>query len=610
MQSVFELLLNVSLLAKTVSADAEHIDFFLNQLEDPENYRPLKSLTDQHDREMYCDPRDGHWQQRFFCKPREHHIIAERKDAHYKKKFTWSGHPKNTQYTKKTSVTLLPPHAKMQFYQPKASHKNAIGFLFHINRCDLKDKKYIFPKMANTDKRWWLYNSQTKHLIQKSISLETLRKQLCNASKNNQILPPNELLVGLSRAALVGIFSPVDSRASRLQALIAQQKIQKRFKINLPIFVITINGMHVYSERRQKDDILESEILNDHLFLELLTHCDPILLETKSTPSFQLENLFKKDSGTSKHILSFLTLPELALLSQTNNFMRSLLNDNSNAFLWHNLVSKKTIIKDNLSNKHDIGLYYEIILRPGGLSLENFARTSQNRSYRIMQSQFFSQRLPSAERRLRSIFRSNFQKIIEAFLGFFIGLFIGLVMTVPLAILALLRTIGFLGIIGFFFKTSLARSLLGTTVFPLFSLCKSSWYGAMFGWKYGLRQLNYLIDGLGIFHLELYHGTKENGSHDPWECLTSYEQSIAYSEDTDIWKFFEMEHGLKTIAEIAIEIHAQKPRSLMYLAPQVISYDPIASSTETVRAPFDAKIMAAENNFEKSSEETSISPRM
>lgn len=563
MEHVFELLRNVSLLAKTVSADPEHVDFVLNQLEDPENFRPLKKLAYGHDRAMYHDPRSdlNQWQMRFFSRPREHHIIWRGNG-----KITRFGHPKDTLYTKKTSVTLLPPHAKIKFYQP--AHKNAVGFLLDINACNLKNEKYIFSHMSNTDERWWIYHPQKTHLIQKSISLKTLQIQLIDSASRDQMLHPNELLVGLSLNALVGIFSPSDTRESRFLSLIIKQKIRKKFNRDLPIFIINQNGIRIYSERRQKEDILESKLLNDPLFSEFKIYADPLFFDEKLSSAFPLEQLYKRDFWVTYHIPSFLSLSELALLSQTNKAMRFLLNGRDGVFLWRDALSKKIIMEYKLNNKHDLGLYYEKACVAPGESLEVFARRNPQYAYRIMQSQFFSKQLPSAQRR-QSNFRSNPKKIIDGLLGFFVGFGIGLVMTAFFMIQSLFRVIGFLFVIGTcYFRTSLTRSLLGATVFPFLSLGKSFWYGAMFGWKYGLRELSCLKDGLLMFHTELYCGTFSS-DHDPWSCLVPDEETIAYDSNTDLSKIFEKNYRLKTIAEIAIDVHAQKPESLMYQAPYV-----------------------------------------
>ena len=99
----------------------------------------------------------------------------------------------------------------------------------------------------------------------------------------------------------------------------------------------------------------------------------------------------------------------------------------------------------------------------------------------------------------------------------------------------------------------------------------------MFGWKYGLGRLDYLLESLLLFHFGLYYGA-HRGAHDPWSCCVHHEEVIGYAS-TDLKGLFEQTTHLKTIAEIAIDVHAQKPESLTYQAPYVENQTALTACT-------------------------------
>ena len=140
--SIIQLMQKTELFAKTICSpigNNESWDLLISQLKDPERNRHLKNYDDERiDRTQYYDTKKGEWTSRF--------IKQER------------GLPKNARFTKKTSVSFLPPDGKMSLFLPGKSElvDSMLCLLWDSNECDLKDEKFIFSENANTHSRWWL----------------------------------------------------------------------------------------------------------------------------------------------------------------------------------------------------------------------------------------------------------------------------------------------------------------------------------------------------------------------------------------------------------------------------------------------------------------------
>src|SRR5689334_15894418 len=88
---------------KIVSADpasSRCLDFFLEQLANPQTKRPVKRLNNHHRHRLF-NPKTGQW---------DYRAVEDDKRGAAKP---------HKQHTKKTSVTLLPTDGKINLFKPK-----------------------------------------------------------------------------------------------------------------------------------------------------------------------------------------------------------------------------------------------------------------------------------------------------------------------------------------------------------------------------------------------------------------------------------------------------------------------------------------------------------
>lgn len=233
--------------ASSSSAKIDAWGGIISSLNMPESKRYVKPLLYDVDREKYVNPR----------------LLneAEVKDP---TKIEWidrkvnsvRGLPKQVgwRFTKKMSTSLLPSNGKMYYYQD-LTVKHAVGLLFDIEQCDLKDEKYIWSDSGLTDYRWWL-KSDEHHTRRKSISLNELRLFLHGYAARNEIPIHNEILACLSKDALQAVFAKSDNLIDRLNALKVQIKLHKELGRELPILIIDPEKTpRIYSTEEQLADI-------------------------------------------------------------------------------------------------------------------------------------------------------------------------------------------------------------------------------------------------------------------------------------------------------------------------------------------------------------------
>jgi len=188
-------------------------------------------------------------------------------------------------------------------------------------------------------------------------------------------------------------------------------------------------------------------------------------------------------------VLSFLTVEDLVSMALVSKDLRKATNSD---FLWTNLGAKLAEAP-KITSKNDYGLQKELERR-WDHSVESFARSTPANAYRVMQSSHFSQQLPAEERMVTSHKpRSRVTQLLHGFAGFGLGLGIGLLRTFVSMLQAFGKILWMILSFGIFGpKTSLLRSLLGITLFPLVSLIKSAGWGSYCGWQYGLDKINKL----------------------------------------------------------------------------------------------------------------------
>ncbi|KAB8039899.1 hypothetical protein GCL60_06460 [Silvanigrella paludirubra] len=120
-----------------------------------------------------------------------------------------------------------------------------IGFIYNLHALKNKGWKYVFRQNAITDAKWWLgdHNSDRAQNGAYFIKIDQLRSNLLkNAKIKAKADLFNELLLGLSKNALLGLFIRQDENYSSLDErsifniIIGYLSIRYQLKLNLPIF--------------------------------------------------------------------------------------------------------------------------------------------------------------------------------------------------------------------------------------------------------------------------------------------------------------------------------------------------------------------------------------
>lgn len=196
--------------------EPESWKFLTDQLADPNKNRPIPRHTkiQNTQRANYWNPLTG---------KRTHRKLNPVRGA--PKKIGDPGYG----FTKKTAVTLLPRNGKIILF---SNSYDQLGLMFNLKYCHLKNEKYIWRENAASNYRNWLGGT----VCLRSIGLQALKNEL-RFTESAMVGPAhNELLIGLSKEALVGIVLPAAQKLqSRLNALRFQAYVQKKLQVKLPI---------------------------------------------------------------------------------------------------------------------------------------------------------------------------------------------------------------------------------------------------------------------------------------------------------------------------------------------------------------------------------------
>lgn len=177
---------------------------------------------------------------------------------------------RNYSHTLKTAVSLLPPTGMVSLYTEAA--EIVVGLIYDIQKCQIKDK-YIFSAHARTSGKWWRTpddesppmffelsaSSQLAMSAQENKMYRATVDMLKQLSKHG-VGGYNELLVGVSKESLVGVFYSLKGKEnqllSRLTARARQRLVYKQLAIELPIFAIG-QGIKEYTDQEIKQDLEE-----------------------------------------------------------------------------------------------------------------------------------------------------------------------------------------------------------------------------------------------------------------------------------------------------------------------------------------------------------------
>jgi ankyrin repeat protein len=217
--------------------ESKDFNFVVTQLMDPENTRPVKRLGATANRNKRYNPKTNTWE-------------TLQANLH-------RGEPKESKFTKKEAVSLLPYPPKIQFFH--YDKLEAIGLLFDVAKLDLKGEKYIWKSNALSNDRWWIDGNQGKHTMWPSVSLSELREYLKTEIAQGTAAH-SEQLFGLCKEALIAVFAHQDKLFTRINALRAQLLIQELLNIDLALLIVTEDGtVSEYPGCQQVDDLKKAQ---------------------------------------------------------------------------------------------------------------------------------------------------------------------------------------------------------------------------------------------------------------------------------------------------------------------------------------------------------------
>lgn len=195
--------------------------------------------------------------------------------------------------TNKTSVSLLPPDAKMAACFPHRS-----GLLFNSFLCQLKDE-YVFENDAMTGDQWWRYHIRkeewnTLSESQRENILESEKQRIQNArgvygsctfhelqnllrnKLQDEALPYNEILCSLTRESIAGIFCPAGSSPpvlfEQISAISKKIHLRKELLVDIPLFKrMGIKGLILFSKEEQLF-LIEQCLMDRNMLDQLIKH--------------------------------------------------------------------------------------------------------------------------------------------------------------------------------------------------------------------------------------------------------------------------------------------------------------------------------------------------
>lgn len=211
--------------------DQTSIAFVVNQLVDPSHNRPIKKLSENADRHYKWNTVSGNWEYRYTNSPR--------------------GKVKNTIYTKKTSMTLLPPNGKMNLF----NYNHGVILIFDRDACLLSDQ-YIFAENVLSNDRWWIWGN-SGIAPKRAIALDDLIKINYRNMNRDFVGSHNEILAKLTQSGFSGVAAPIDSLFCRLNTLRIGYFIKLRLHLPFIDFLIIAATVpaKIYDEHQQSADI-------------------------------------------------------------------------------------------------------------------------------------------------------------------------------------------------------------------------------------------------------------------------------------------------------------------------------------------------------------------
>ena len=179
------------------------------------------------------------------------------------------GRFKSTLYTKKTSMTLLPEHAKIATFRErkaadeKTKNEHRVGVLFNRFDCRLSgnsDRAYIYTSNGYTDTRNYIEGQGGDLCLNRATTIQKLRDiNHAYASRGIPVPDHNEILTRLSQKGMRAVFAREDNLSNRLNAIHKKFLVTDWLNKDVPIYVITPEkGRRNYTFDEQVQDIQEA----------------------------------------------------------------------------------------------------------------------------------------------------------------------------------------------------------------------------------------------------------------------------------------------------------------------------------------------------------------
>lgn len=206
--------------------DYDNIDFYLTQLLNPNQNRPSRSA--------------------YFFQNESHALPISLRKINLKTKKIHDHHPGQCRHTRhkgvefqhtlKTATSLLPPEPQYM----EVFDDDAIGFLWDIEACNIKNEKYVFAKNAITNDCFWFIDYSNQNNLEPISSLAAVRANNNKAVAEKNTLLWNEILACLPKRRIDAVFAAIDTPDARLRAwevMLYAKEILKLDK-DIPVLVI------------------------------------------------------------------------------------------------------------------------------------------------------------------------------------------------------------------------------------------------------------------------------------------------------------------------------------------------------------------------------------
>lgn len=236
------------LLRQNKVATVEYTEALVTEINDPENNRPFSPKTGLcfpfkekplwFDRNEIYNPKTGVWELRQTAAVR--------------------GATKSTPFTKKKSLHLV----KNKKFYGNYYELSPIYLMVELEKCHLKNQKYIFEKILDIREKWWIKPTAAyeqaaieshSHVDPEDMYLPLVEEislyrsiPLTALQNSSSEFSANTIFAGVSKKAVVGLFLRGKSLGfdyvslqlkGRLSLLLIKKQLHDTLQINLPLFV-------------------------------------------------------------------------------------------------------------------------------------------------------------------------------------------------------------------------------------------------------------------------------------------------------------------------------------------------------------------------------------